>query len=321
MNDEKPEGGLSAAENAFFDSGGNVPLEPEKPADGLQTENQTPPETVEPDGSVNVRDDKGRFVKTIPFDVFHAEREQHKQTKAEMAELREFKGRMEERWQLLASAAQQTEQKPVDQDPEPDPNTDIFAHNAWLKRQIDGFKKTQTDRDQSEKQAKEASEGEARVWNYWNETAKAYKAENPEFEDAVKFMSDARTKQLKSLSGLHPQLRTEAGIVQQINSELHAIIVAAAQNGVSPAKYVFDMAKEWGYAGKQPPANEALTLPAELARVATAQAASRTVGAAPGAATGAELTLQQIVDMPQGEFKAWMADPKNSRRYDKLMGA
>lgn len=318
---EENVGGLSAAETAFFDTGGNAPLEP-APETATQPEgNQPPPETVEPDGSVNVRDDKGRFVKTIPFDVFHAEREQHKQTKAEMAELREFKGRMEERWQLLANAAQQTEQKPVDQDPEPDPNTDIFAHNAWLKRQFEGLKKGQADRDQSEKQAKEASEGEQRVWNYWNETAKAYKAENPEFEDAVKFMSDARTKQLKSLSGLHPNLRTEAGIVQQINSELHAIIVAAAQNGVSPAKYVFEMAKEWGYAGKQPPANEALTLPAELAKVATAQAASRTVGAAPGAATGAELTLQQIVDMPQGEFRAWHAKPENARRYEKLMGA
>lgn len=316
---EENVGGLSAAETAFFETGGNAPLEP-APETAIQPEgNQPPPETVEPDGSVNVRDDKGRFVKTIPFDVFHAEREQHKQTKAEMAELREFKGRMEERWQLLASAAQQ--QAPVDQDPEPDPNTDIFAHNAWLKRQFEGLKKGQADREQSEKQAKEASEYEGKVWTYWNQDASTYKATNPEFEDAVKFMSEARSKQLKSLSGLHPNLRTEAGIVQQINSELHAIIVAAAQNGVSPAKYVFDMAKEWGYAGKQPPANEALTLPAELAKVAAAQTASRTVGAAPGAATGAELTLEQIVGMPHAEFKAWHADPKNARKYEKLMGA
>lgn len=317
--DEKPESGLSAAETAFFETGGNAPLEP-TPETVTQPE-AIQPEPVEQDGSVNVRDDKGRFVKTIPFDVFHAEREQHKQTKAEMAELREFKGRMEERWQMLAAAAQQTEQKPVDNDPEPDPNTDIFAHNAWLKRQFEGLKKGQTEREASEAKAKEASEFEGKVWQFWNNDAATYKATNPEFEDAVKWMSETRTAQLQAMADVHPQFSTEAGVVAQINRELFEINVLAAQQGKKPAEIIFNMAKKWGYQGKQPPANEALTLPAELAKVAAAQTASRTVGAAPGAATGAELTLQQIVDMPQAEFKQWMADPKNSRRYDKLMGA
>lgn len=320
MSDEKPESGLSAAETAFFETGGNAPLEP-APETVTQPEGNQP-ETVEQDGSVNVRDDKGRFVKTIPFDVFHAEREQHKQTKAEMAELREFKGRMEERWQMLAAAAQQQpEQKPVDQDPEPDPNTDIFAHNAWLKRQFDGLKKGQAEREQAERQTREASEFEGKVWSFWNNDAAAYKAANPEFEDAVKWMSETRTKQLQAMSDVHPQFASEAGVVAQINRELFEINVLAAQQGKKPAEIIFNMAKRWGYQGKQPPANEALTLPAELAKVATAQAASRTVGAAPGAATGAELTLEQIVGMPIGEFNAWHADPKNARRYEKLMGA
>lgn len=327
--DENQPGELSPAETAYFESGGNAPLDTSQPDAAAQAavegQDKPKPEEVNTDGSVQVRDDKGRFVKTIPFDVFHAEREEHKRTKGELSELREFKGKMEERWRMLETAAQQMQQPPEPEDPEPDPNKDIFAHNAWLKRQLVKVTGSIAERDKQTAEEKrvaeeqnQAAEGERRVWNFWHQDAAKYKASNPEFDDVVTWASEYRSKQLANMADFYPQFADEAGITAQINAELRELVITAAKNGKSPAEAVHKLARSWGYQGKQ---NEPLKLPDGLAKVAAAQEASRTVGAAPGGPAGQEMSLEQIMSMPMPEFQAWYAEPKNARRYDKLMGA
>jgi hypothetical protein len=322
MADEN-QGSPVAAEETYFNTGGEQgTLTPEAEKPNGEEKAGLPTEEVNSDGSALVRDDKGRFVKTIPFDVFHAEREEHKQTKAKLGELSDFKARMEERWRLLENAA--TQAAPAkEEDPEPDASVDIFAHNAWLKRQLSKVTDGIAQRDRQTQEQAAAAEGEKKVWNYWNQDAAAYKAkpENADFDESVKWMSAERTKQLKALSGLHPKFKTENGIVEQINSELRDIVIAAANNRISPAEYIHNMAKEWGWKATPPAGNGSLTLPEQLARVAAAQDASRTVGGAGGSPAGQELTLEQIMAMAPAEFRTWHSDPKNSRRYDKLMGA
>jgi hypothetical protein len=189
-----------------------------------------------------------------------------------------------------------------------------------LKRQLDKVTGTIAERDRQAQEQTQAAEGERRVWSYWNETAQAEKAENPEFEDAVKYLSDMRTKQLKSLAGVHPGFRSDDGIVKQINSELRDLIIAAAQNGSSPAKVVFQMAKEWGYQGKAPPPPDPLVLPDSLKRVEQAQSQSRTIATAPGRAGGDEMTPEALLALPEPEFAAWMNVPANARKYKAWMG-
>jgi hypothetical protein len=315
MADEKEAEGLSPSEQAFFESGGQTEVTPETPAPvetPVEGAEGAPPEANAP------RDEKGKFV---PHQALHAEREEHKKTRAEVQELKEFKARMDERWRLIeAAAANQPPEQQADPDPEPDPNVDIFKHNAWLSRQLARERQTTAERQQHEEQTRQAAEGEKRVWEYWHETARAESAANPEFADAVTFMSGVRTKQLKSLAGVHKAFKSEAGIAQQIDAELRDLVIASAQNGLSPAKVVFEMAKEWGYQGKAPPPPDPLVLPDALKRVEQAQSQSRTIATAPGRAGGDEMTPEALLALPEPEFAAWMNVPANARKYKAWMG-
>jgi len=309
---------LTAEESAYFESGGNAPLTAPEPEnvekEGLQTEAEdltAPQEVAETE---KARDEKGRFV---PHQALHAEREEHKKTKAQLEEISRKQAILEDRWNTLLKAGVGAEQKPAEEDPEPDPNVDIFAHNAWLKRQIEKERSIRSEREEAEKQTRAAQEQEQAIWSEWHQSAQTYMAETPDFGDAVKFMSELRDRQLQALSFANPQLRSEQGRVQQINAELKSIIQAAKQQGLSPAEAVYQLAQGFGYqkAGQalQPP-----QMPDKLASVARAQEASRTVGQAPGKAGGDELTLEGLLAMSPAEYDKWVQ--ANPNKFRSLMG-
>lgn len=313
---------LTAEETAYFESGGNAPLTAPEPEhvekEGLQTEAEgltAPQEVAETE---KARNEKGRFV---PHQALHAEREEHKKTKAQLEEISRKQAILEDRWNTLLKAGVGAEQKPAEEDPEPDPNVDIFAHNAWLKRQIEKERSIRSEREEAERQARASQEQEQAIWSEWHQSAQSYMAEAPDFGDAVKFMSDLRDRQLQALSFANPQLRTEQGRVQQINAELKSIIQAAKQQGLSPAQAVYQLAQGFGYQkAAQPPAQaqQPLQMPERLASVARAQEASRTVGQTNGKAGGDELTLEGLMSMSRDEFNAWV--DKNPTKFKKLMG-
>lgn len=315
--------GLSAEESAYFESGGASPLPGIQEAEhveekGLQAEAEglaAPQEVAEAE---KVRDEKGRFV---PHQALHAEREEHKKTKAQLEEISRKQAILEDRWNTLLKAGVGGEQKPAEEDPEPDANVDIFAHNAWLKRQIDKERSIRSERDEAEKQTRAAQEQDQAIWSEWHQSAQSYMAETPDFGDAVKFMSDLRDKQLQALSFANPQLRNEQGRVQQINAELKSIIQAAKQQGLSPAQAVYQLAQGFGYqkaAQAAPQGQQQPQMPDKLASIARAQEASRTVGQTAGKAGGDELTLEGLLAMSASEYSEWVE--KNPNKFRRLMG-
>jgi murein DD-endopeptidase MepM/ murein hydrolase activator NlpD len=309
---------LTAEETAYFESGGDAPLTAPEPEnvekEGLQTEAEdltAPQEVAETE---KARDEKGRFV---PHQALHAEREEHKKTKAQLEEISRKQAILEDRWNTLLKAGVGAEQKPAEEDPEPDPNVDIFAHNAWLKRQIEKERSIRSEREEAEKQSRAAQEQEQAIWSEWHQSAQSYMAETPDFGEAVKFMSELRDRQLQALSFANPQLRSEQGRVQQINAELKQIVQAAKQQGLSPAEAVYQLAQGFGYqkAGQAPQPPQ---MPDKLASVARAQEASRTVGQAPGKAGGDELTLEGLLAMSPAEYDKWVQ--ANPNKFRSLMG-
>ena len=98
--EENQGGELSAEEQAYFETGGEsaIPVEEEKPAES-QAE-QPPVEEGQPPEDVP-RDEKGKFV---PHQALHAEREEHKRTKPELAEIRQKQAVLEDRWNTLPAA-------------------------------------------------------------------------------------------------------------------------------------------------------------------------------------------------------------------------
>ncbi len=309
MSDENQNvGDLSADETAYFESGGEtaLPPEPEQPA-------ETKPEEQQPDPQP--RDEKGKFV---PHQVFHAEREEHKRTKAEVQELREFRAKVEERLKWT-DALLQPHQQPKDEDPEPDPNQDIFAHNAWLKRQVSKVTQERAQERQQIEQARQAEQQEAALWQSWHDDAADFKNTVPDFGDAAQFLAEARDKQLQALAVVEPQFRTKEGRDRQMNAELAQIIQQARSTGVRSTQAIYDIAKSWGFTGAGPAAQgQPPALSEKLAGIAKAQEASRSVGQTSGRAGDDPLSAEAILNMPEKEFMEWVKVPANEKRFRQL---
>lgn len=315
MTEENTSGAFTPEESAYFESGGETTIAPEPPATTEPNVAAPAESTQQPEAGQQERDDKGRFV---PHQALHAEREEHKKTKAELENIRQQQAILNDRWQTLLSVGKQQQQEEVK--PPPDPDTDIFGYAKWQGEQLEKLQKTIADEKAQREQAETVSREEAQVWQAWEADASAYAAQQPEFGAAVEFLSQTRTAQLKALGAIDQRLSTPAGINAQINAELKAIIVQARQAGMSPAAAVHEIAKGYGFKAAPPATPDSLKLPEQLATVAAAQEAAKTVGQSGGRAGGDALTPEAIAAMPAAEFDRWMADPKNARLFEKMMG-
>lgn len=313
MTDQMNTAELTAEETAYFESGGETAIPAESaPAVELQPE----PALAEPEASQQQdRDEKGRFV---PHQALHAEREEHKKTRSELQTLREKHAVLDDRWNTLLNLRQQQEQ-PKEQAP-PDPETDIFGYAKWQAEQLNALKSKFEDQEKQTAQRQQIEAQEQGLWNDWSRDANAYAAEKPDFGEALTFLSGMRASQLKALGSIDPNLSTDAAITQQINNELRSIVIQSRQAGVSPAKFVHDLAIAYGF--KAPAADPAkVTMPDKLANIAGAQEAAKTVGQVPGRAGGDALTPETIAAMSAQEFERWYTDPQNARLFNKMMGA
>jgi hypothetical protein len=309
MTVEENVGGLSAEETAYFESGGEKPLVIENETDNagkVQPEAETQGEQG--------RDDKGRFV---PHQALHAEREEHKKTRAELAEMRQFKAVMEDRWNTLLKA---TEKPKEQEDAPPDPSVDIFAYSKWQQEQFNKLQSKIAEKEQQETQARQSQERDRAIWSHWQNSVQSYASQQADFGDAATFLADLRDKQLAALGVVDGRLKDKAARDAQVNEELKGIILAAEQQNINPAEAVYQIAQQYGY---QPKAADpgGLKLPENLQKIAQAQEQSKTIGTAPARGGADALSLDAIMSMPRAEFETWMKEPKNSRLFDRLMGA
>jgi len=318
--------GLSAAEEAYFSSGG----ETEITADPAPVADLAPiADTADPaDPSAAVvdpvappeRDDKGRFV---PHQALHAEREEHKKTKAELEQIRQQQAILNDRWQtLLAFNPVPDAQKDRLTETPPDPEVDIFAHSKWQADRLKALENKLSDREKADEEARTAAAADNELWGHWSQSAQAYAATNTDFGDAVKFLSDTRTAQLKALALVDPSFASDQGVLNQINMELKSIVGAARQKGIDPAMAVHELAKAYGFNGAKAPTADpaAADLAGKISQIDAAQNASRTLAASPGKNAGDPLSAEAIASMPTKEFEAWMKVPENASRFQKMMG-
>lgn len=305
---------FTAEEAAYFESGGETALAP-APAEPPPAAEPAKPEQ-EGDPQPQDRDENGRWVS---HKALHAEREEHKKTRAELQQLRERQGILDDRWNTLLKLRGESEKPPEVETP-PDPETDIFGFAKW---QADQLSKLQARLDDGEKQTtqqRQIEEQERGIWNDWEQSVREYGSATPEFGEAAKFLADLRSSQIKGFAALDPNLSTPAGINAQINAELRAIVVQCRQAGVSPAKFVHDLAVSYGFKAAAPDP-KTMALPEKLAGIAAAQEAAKTVGQSQGRAGADALTPEAIALMTPAEFDRWASDPKNAAMLDKMLGA
>lgn len=313
---ETTQGGLTAAEEAYFESGGEAPLDAaEPPVSDNQQQEQATDQQPQPEGEGQQRDEKGRYV---PHGALHAEREEHKKTRSELNELREKWARIEERMQWMQQAAQPPQTQQQEETP-PDPNEDVFAALKWTQDQLIAAKKANEEaRAQTEAQQRE-QQAERQIWDYWEQDSQQYIQQNADFPNAAKWLSEFRDKQLSAYATIDQRFADPRLRNAQIEAELKQIVVTAAQQRKSPAQYVYELAKGYGYAPQA--GAQGIQLPEQLQRVQKAQDASKSLSQAPGRAGGEETSLETIMSMGRAEFDVWIKDAKNERLFNKLLGA
>lgn len=319
MSEQNATAELTAEEQAYFDAGGETELK-EAPVvqegEQLQEGQQEQEQQEQQEAQNGERDEKGRFV---PHQALHAEREEHKKTKAQLEEISRNQAVLNDRWNTLLKLREEQVQQQQEQAP-PDPDTDIFGFAKWQADQLKALQEKVNNQETQTAQQQQIQQQEQAIWNDWSQSAQSYAAEKPEFGDAVQWLSDFRGKQLQAMAMIDERFASPQGVNEQINAELRAIIIGAKQKGINPAEVVHQLAVQYGFKPQAKDPNN-VALPDSLARVADAQNAAKTVGQISGRSGSDAMTPESIAAMSPDEFERWAADPKNSRLLDKILGA
>jgi len=304
MVDKAEAGELSAEETAYFDTEGETELEtPEV----VEEQEEEQPE-AKGDEPTKAEEEAGK-VKTVPHQALHAEREEHRKTKAQLEEISRKQAVLEDRWNTLLKF-QQPEQKAQDDDPMPDPDTDIFAYAKWQARQLEKVNSKLSEREQQEQAARQQSEQDQSVFADWNRAVTDFSAQTPDFKEAANYLANLRVQQLSAL-GL-----SQAQINATIDNEVKGVVLQAKQSGANPAELIYNYAKVSGYTGKN--ADDAAK---KVADIDAAQKAAKTIAGSGGKSGADPLTPDAIASMSQAEFDAWIQKPENERRFERMMGA
>lgn len=326
---------MTAEEQALFDQMTKAPAktpEPEsEPAQdaSAQPEAEEPAEKAEPEkaeekseGDDRQRDKKGRFV---PHQALHAEREEHKKTKAELSSEREGSKLYLDRMDKLLQAFQQTmpngqalnglvngkteekkpsvlEQQPVDA--EQDFIGAVRQTQEWQRELAAVYKQQQTEQQQA--QQFEATR------QAFRQSMAEFKAREPAFDDAVMHAMKVQHAVLQSQG-----VADEAERVRIIDKQLTDLTQSAISAKRNPAEVLFSIAQSYGWQKPAPAAEQAqASAPAEtqqpsaaaqkIDHVAKAMKAAGGSLSNVGGAGGETISAAQIAAMDEEEFSAFV---------------
>jgi hypothetical protein len=354
--DQDLPGGMTAAELAYFQSGGEstdglgvetpvaTPVVPE--AVPAATTAATPAAVASPPATPPAADDDGEDIeqpggtkrRMVDYRALRESRDRYKALEANFAKEREefnrekeTRARLDERLRLLNEALTPPEQEPVAPAVPPDPEKDIFGYVRHLSEQISQM----SGHTQQVAETVAANTADTQLRNLYASDARRYAQEKPDFAGAYNHLLGVRTSQLR-MQGF-----SDEEIPAIVMNEERGLVQRAISAKRSPAAMIYEMAGSFGYktpAASVPtttltptPQPGALSMPAggqaatptaaaseEIARIQAAQAASRSLSAG-GGSTGHQMTVETLANMPQHEFNAWVR--KNPGLARELMGA
>lgn len=314
---------------------GKKPSEDEFVSEGLSEEETAAIEAAagnEPHDDPNI-DDEGAAAGGEPSEPKKQEPEEPKtvdiralqEARAENRELRERHARLEERTNFILdrlNGMQKTEDKPKDEDPEPNPDEDFVAHHAWLARQFKAMKDADAQRTAEwQRQQEETSRNnqmEQAIWDAWNQDSARYAQENADFQNAAKWLADTRNAQLTAIGQIDQRMSSQRARDQQINAELRQIVIAAAQQNRSPAEVVYQFAQSYGYKPTEPGVKKD---PAEEVKaIAERQERHMSLSNVQGGEAPKQLTAKDLANMSEAAFRKLMSNPAKAAEIDKIMG-
>lgn len=282
MSDEQINPPLPAADQAYLDSKGATPLpeavEKPEPAPEAKPEPKAPDEP-----------------RTVPLPLYLQTRDEAKEAKRLAAEL-------QAKWEKMEAKFNTPE--PALPDPEADPVAALKALTGEFQRLKGETAEQARQRQQAEQQ--QAMQREFLV--RYQAAAAEFAQAKPDFMAAYSHLRADRAAELAAMGFAGPQAQH---ILEQ---EEFGIAAQAFQQGRNPAEVMYALAARRGYkAAEAKPEPKA----PDLATIAKGQQAAGTLSGS-GSAAPPDLTLESVANMSTDEFEAWIAEPKNAKKWDSL---
>ncbi len=302
---------LSAEEQAYFDSRGETapPVVEKEPAPAQEApEEIEAADDAEPDvGTADDGDDVEEQPRQsmVPHKALHAEREKRKALERELQEAKEFRIRFEERQRYLAELDAQRQAKPEEKPAPvevPDPDEDVFAATRHA------LTKTQELERRLEEQAKaqQAAEFQRQAAARLEASEAEFRKTAPDYDDAMKHLMEKREQEY-ILSGFKDPMQRRT----MLQREAFGMIQRAAEIGMPPAQYAYEIAKTRGWQPKVLQASED-----GEERIERAKTASRSLSGVGGSPSGA-MTGERLLAMSTKEFAEY--ERKNPATVRRLL--
>jgi hypothetical protein len=255
----------------------------------------------------------GRPPKLVTVDALHEERQRRKQweadAKAKDQQLQQFLQNQAQRDQEWALAQQRMQQvlQARDQPPPPTPETDplgYVAHQtAQTAAEVQALRQQQWQRDQQQayayQQQQEAQRQQQVVHQFVNRVTTseaAFREEHPDYQEALTFAVNRRTRELTAAGW------DESGAREIAGNDARNLALQWVQRGQNPAQMAYAMAQAMGY---QPSAVDVDQMREEGYKAAKPSGGGTSRGKL-SIRQIANMSPQQLARMSDEEFKAAM---------------
>ncbi|HYH17876.1 MAG TPA: hypothetical protein VD995_04600 [Azospirillum sp.] len=277
-------GAPSAEETQYFESRGETgpaepPPEPATPA----APPADPAAPAEPPAAP--ADQGGDERKYVPLAALQEERRHRQDLQRQFEELK----------------AQLGGPKPAEAPPAPTVDDDPIAVLKATAERVQAFE---------QRQAEEAMQ--QRFMGHVGNLEAQFVQTTPDYGDAMKFMVEARDRQLQLFGVTDPGQRAAI-----LANEARALSAGALQAGENPAARAYELAKALGYQKAAPaaPAQTAANPAEKIEALQRTAAAARSLSSGSGGAPPAELTAEVLAGMSDDEF-----EKLSPEQFRKAMG-
>jgi len=271
---------------------------------GLSQLHDSPPLTLESNlptadrGELPTR--PNNFNRTVPHQALHAEREEHKKTRAALAQLRSKHEQMLSELSQVNDTenGQEAALSETGEAMAPDPGQDFLEFTRW---------------QASEQQRLREEAEENQLWQQWQQSCAMSQAELPDLEGALTFLAAARDQQLATLGKIDEHFQDKKNRARQMQHEWRDLVRASLDRGENPALMIYELALGAGFSGHS--RGEAIPHASERLRgLDEAQKAARTLAASNGRETGDPLLLENLAHLSEAEFARWYENNPDSFR-------